>query len=188
MLPSQIAKAALPAALLSLALSAVAQGTPSSASKSGSTLDRSDRKFIEEAAKGGMAEVEMGQLASERAQSPDVKQFGQRMVQDHSKANDELKQLASSKGVDVPAQTDKSHQKKMEKLQKLSGAQFDKQYMDDMVKDHKKDVKEFQKEAKSAKDPDVKSFAAKTTPTLQEHLQMAEAAQKAAKGEKKASK
>jgi len=162
--------------------------TPHGKAKSGSTLDRSDRKFIEEAAKGGMAEVEMGQLASERAQSPDVKQFGQRMVQDHSKANDELKQLASSKGVDVPAQTDKSHQKKMEKLQKLSGAQFDKQYMDDMVKDHKKDVKEFQKEAKSAKDPDVKSFAAKTTPTLQEHLQMAEAAQKAAKGEKKASK
>jgi putative membrane protein len=219
MLPTHLAKAALPAALLSLALTAAAQGTSpgtssgstgsassgssmgSSGSTSGSSkaspsksgmskssksgqLDHSDRKFLETAAKDGLAEVELGQLASQRAESPDVKQFGQRMVQDHGKANDQLKQLASSKGVDVPTETDKSHQKKMEKLQKLQGAQFDKQYMDDMVKDHKKDVKEFQKEAKSAKDPDVKNFAAQTAPTLQEHLQMAEAAQKTAKGEK----
>ena len=221
MLPSHIAKAALPAALLSLALTAFAQGTApgtsgstgsasgtsgsmsgssnTGASKSGSKssssrsskngqLDHSDRKFLEEAAKGGLAEVEMGKLASERAESPDVKQFGQRMVQDHGKANDELKQLAQSKGVEIPTETDKSHQKKMEKLQKLNGAQFDKQYMDDMVKDHKKDVKEFQKEAKKAKDPDVKNFASQTVPTLQEHLQMAEAAQKTAKSDSKSSK
>jgi len=209
MLPSHIAKAALPAALLSLALSAFAQGTPSgtssgaagsaaagssksAASKSSSSkssqLGHSDRKFLESAAKDGLAEVELGQLASQRAESPEVKQFGQRMVQDHGKANDQLKQLAQSKGLDVPTETDKSHQKKMEKLQKLSGAQFDKQYMDDMVKDHKKDVKEFQKQAKSAKDADVKNFAAQTAPTLQEHLQMAEAAQKTAKSESKSSK
>ncbi|HZZ95042.1 MAG TPA: DUF4142 domain-containing protein [Usitatibacter sp.] len=213
MLQTRLAKAALPAALLSLALTAVAQGTSPgtsggsassgssmgspgstsgsmkasrSASSKSSQLDHSDRKFLENAAKDGLAEVELGQLASQRAESAEVKQFGQRMVQDHGKANDQLKQLASSKGVDVPTETDKSHQKKMEKLQKLQGAQFDKQYMDDMVKDHKKDVKEFQKEAKSAKDPDVKNFAAQTAPTLQEHLQMAEAAQKAAKGEKSA--
>ena len=210
MLPSHIAKAALPVALLSLALAASAQGTSSgtssasttgsanagasksSASRSsaskGGQLDHSDRKFLEEAAAGGLAEVEMGQLASERAESPEVKQFGQRMVQDHGKANDQLKQLAQSKGVDIPTQTDKSHQKKMEKLQKLNGAQFDKQYMDDMVKDHKKDVKDFQKQAKSAKDADVKNFAAQTAPTLQEHLQMAEAAQKTAKSESKSGK
>ena len=210
MLPSHIAKAALPVALLSLALSAFAQGpSPSSsagaasgspkssapkasASKStsskGGQLDHSDRKFLETAAKDGLAEVELGQLASQRAESPDVKQFGQRMVQDHGKANDQLKQLAQSKGMDVPTETDKSHQKKMAKLQKLNGAQFDKQYMDDMVKDHKKDVKEFQKQAKSAKDPDVKNFAAQTAPTLQEHLQMAEAAQKTAKSESKSGK
>jgi putative membrane protein len=184
MLPSSFVKAALPAALLSLAFGAAAQGASPAASKNGQ-LDHGDRKFLQEAAAGGLAEVEMGQLASQKAQSPEVKQFGERMVQDHGKANDQLKQLASSKGVDVPAQADKSSQRKMEKLQKLSGAQFDKAYMDDMVKDHKKDVKEFQKEAKSAKDADVKSFAAQTAPTLQEHLQMAEAAQKTAKGEKK---
>jgi putative membrane protein len=227
MMPSHIAKAALPAALLSLALAAFAQGTSpgtsggtsgssaqsgasgtssdmsksgasrsgsskSSSSKSGSSksgqLDHSDRKFVETAAKDGLAEVELGQLASQRAESPEVKQFAQRMVQDHGKANDQLKQLAQSKGVEVPTETDKSHQRKMEKLQKLSGAQFDKQYMDDMVKDHKKDVKEFQKQAKSAKDPDVKAFASQTAPVLQEHLQMAEAAQKTAKGESKSSK
>ena len=218
MLPSHIARAALPAALLSLALSAFAQGTSSgtssestgsatsgsgamgsssntsrsttskSTSSKNGQLDHSDRKFLEEAAKGGLAEVEMGQLAAQRAESADVKQFGQRMVQDHQKANDQLKQLAQSKGVDIPTETDKSHQKKMEKLQKLNGAQFDKQYMDDMVKDHKKDVKEFQKEAKKAKDPDVKSFAAQTAPTLEEHLKMAEAAQKTAKSESKSGK
>jgi len=209
MLSSHIAKAALPVALLSLALSAFAQGTSSgmssgatgsaaagasksasskSSSSKSSQLDHSDRKFLESAAKDGLAEVELGQLASQRAESPEVKQFGQRMVQDHGKANDQLKQLAQSKGLDVPTETDKSHQKKMEKLQKLSGAQFDKQYMDDMVKDHKKDVKEFQKQAKSAKDADVKNFAAQTAPTLQEHLQMAEAAQKTAKSESKSSK
>jgi len=231
MLPSKFAKTALPAALLSLAVAAYAQGTSgstggsstsggtsgssssgsmsgsakssssasgsmsssgASSSKSGASksgqLDHSDRKFVETAARDGLAEVELGQLASQRAQSPDVKQFGQRMVQDHGKANDQLKQLASSKGIQLPTETDKSHQKKMEKLQKLEGAAFDKQYMDDMVKDHKKDVKEFQKQAKSAKDPEVKSFAAQTAPTLQEHLQMAEAAQKTAKGESKSAK
>lgn len=220
MLPSHIAKAALPVALLSLALTAFAQGTSSgtssgstgsatsgsssgsmgsssgasksgssksNASKSGSSggqLDRADRKFLETAAKDGLAEVELGQLASQRAESPEVKQFGQRMVQDHGKANDQLKQLAQSKGMEVPTETDKSHQKKMEKLQKLNGAAFDKQYMDDMVKDHKKDVKEFEKASKSAKDPDVKAFAAKTLPTLQSHLQQAESLEKSVKEKK----
>jgi len=206
MLHSKLAKAALPAALLSLAVTAYAQGTSGgtsgssssmnsapakSASKSGSSkgsLDHADRKFLQEAAVGGLAEVEMGQLASQRGESPDVKQFGQRMVQDHGKANDQLKQLASSKGVDIPTETDKSHQKKMAKLEKLQGAAFDKAYMDDMVKDHKKDVKDFQKQSKSAKDPEVKSFAAQTLPTLQEHLQMAESAQKTAKSESKSAK
>lgn len=222
MLTSHIAKAALPVALLSLALTAFAQGTSSGtsggsagsaspgsssgagsmgsssgapqsgSSKSGaaksSPLDHGDRKFLEEAAAGGLAEVEMGQLASQRAESPEVKQFGERMVQDHGKANDQLKQLAQSKGVDIPAQTDKSHQRKMEKLHKLNGAAFDRQYMDDMVKDHKKDVKDFQKKAESAQDPDVKNFAAQTAPTLQEHLRMAQAAQKTAKSESKPSK
>ena len=160
----------------------------SSSSKGGkSALDHSDRKFIEEAAKGGMAEVEMGQIAQQKAQNPQVKEFGGRMVQDHGKANDELKTLASSKGVQVPSELDRSHKKKADSLNKKSADKFDHEYMEEMVKDHKKDVKEFEKAAKNAKDADVRNFASKTLPTLQEHLKMAEAAQQAVKGGGKSS-
>jgi putative membrane protein len=133
-----------------------------------------DSHFVMEAADGGMAEVEMGKLAVEKASSPDVKNFGQRMVDDHSKANDELKQVASQKGITLPSAPSAKHKAKMDKMSKLSGAAFDKAYMDDMVADHKKDVGEFQKEASSGKDPDVKAFASKTLPTLQDHLKMAQ--------------
>lgn len=139
-----------------------------------SSLSAEDRKFIEKAAAGGMAEVETGQLAQQKASHDAVKQFGARMVQDHGKANDELKQLASSKGVQLPPGPDKPHMDSMQKLQKASGAQFDREYMQHMLADHKKDVAEFQKQSKSAKDPDVKAFAAKTLPTLQEHLKQAQ--------------
>lgn len=137
-------------------------------------LSRSERKFIEEAAKGGMAEVQLGKLAAEKAENAQVKQFGQRMVDDHGKANSQLKQLASAKNVSLPQEIDRSHQREYERLQKLSGAQFDREYMKHMVSDHKKDVKEFQKTAKSAKDPDVKNFAQTTLPTLEEHLRLAQ--------------
>jgi putative membrane protein len=141
-------------------------GTGSMASGS-ANLSRSERKFIEEAAKGGMAEVQLGKLAAEKAENAQVKQFGQRMVDDHGKANSQLKQLASAKNVSLPQEIDRSHQREYERLQKLSGAQFDREYMKHMVSDHKKDVKEFQKTAKSAKDPDVKNFAQTTLPTLE---------------------
>ena len=133
-----------------------------------------DAKFAINAAKGGMMEVEMGRMAAEKATSPDVKQFGQRMVDDHSKANDELKAIASGKGMTLPAAVDAAGKAKMDKMSKLTGAAFDRAYMADMVKDHKKDVAEFRKEAKSGKDPDIKGFASKTLPTLEEHLKMAQ--------------
>ena len=152
-----------------------------------SSLDHGDRKFIETAAKDGLAEVELGQVAQQKAQNPQVKEFAARMVQDHGKANDELKTLASSKGVQLPTETDRSHKHKAESLNKKAADKFDHEYMEEMVKDHKKDVKEFEKQAKNAKDADVRNFASKTLPTLQEHLKMAEAAQKAAKGEGKSS-
>ena len=155
--------------------------------KSSGSLDHGDRKFIESTAKDGLAEVELGQLAQQKAQDSQVKEFASRMVQDHGKANDELKTLASSKGVQLPTETDRSHKHKAESLNKKSGAKFDHEYMEEMVKDHKKDVKEFEKQAKNAKDADVRNFASKTLPTLQEHLKMAEAAEKAAKGERKSS-
>jgi putative membrane protein len=125
------------------------------------------------AAKGGMAEVELGKLAAEKASSDDVKKFGQRMADDHGKAGDELKSLAQSKNVTLPTTLDPKDQALKDKLSKLSGAQFDRAYMQAMVSDHKKDVNEFKVESQSGKDPDVKAWASKTLPTLEDHLKHA---------------
>ena len=139
-----------------------------------SSLKSYDKKFVWTAAAGGMEEVQLGQLAVQKAANPDVKSFGQRMVDDHSKANDQLKSLAGQKGVTVPTTLPAAEKKDVAKLSKLSGAAFDRAYMSMMVKDHKKDVSEFAKESKQAKDSDVKSFAQSTLPTLRDHLKMAE--------------
>jgi putative membrane protein len=130
--------------------------------------------FVMKAAQGGMAEVQLGQLAKEKASSADVKSFADRMVTDHTKANDELKQIAGQKNITLPTQMDARSQATYDRLSKLSGAEFDRAYMKDMVQDHRMDVNEFRKEAQSGSDPDVKAFAAKTLPTLQEHLQQAQ--------------
>ena len=187
----------LPASIgLAFALAAgcaAAQGTsPSSAStmKSGAatSMPAADKAFVEKAAIGGLAEVSMGKMAQEKGSSDQVKQFGSRMVEDHSKANDDLKQVASSKGITLPTDLDAKHKAKIDKMQKLSGAQFDRAYMDDMVADHKEDVAEFKKEANSGKDSDVKAFAAKTLPTLEDHLKMAQSTDAAVKSSKSASR
>ena len=158
----------------------------SGASHEASKLDSAERKFVEKAAIDGMAEVELGKLAQQKAASDQVKQFASRMVEDHSKANDELKQIASMKGLQVPTALDKGHQKDMENLSKRSGADFDKKYMDHMVSEHKKDVSMFEKEAKSGKDPELKAFAAKTLPKLQEHMKLAQNVHEGVKSTKKA--
>jgi putative membrane protein len=132
-----------------------------------------DTAFAKEAALGGMAEVELGNLAKEKASNNDVKQFGDRMVTDHSKANDELKQWASQKNVTLPTKLDQKHQATRDRLAKLSGAAFDREYMRDMVMDHQQDVAAFTRESKTGKDPDLKAWAGKTLPTLQDHLKMA---------------
>ena len=162
-----------------------AAATTGSMNSKASTITSGDRKFMEKAAQGGMAEVKLGELATQKAQSDDVKKFGQRMVDDHSKANEQLKQVASTKGVTLPTETDKSSQHEYDKLSRMSGARFDREYMDHMVSDHKKDISEFEKEAKSGKDADVKQFASSTLPVLQEHLQLAQSADKVAKNEGK---
>jgi putative membrane protein len=131
-----------------------------------------DAKFAMAAAMGGMEEVEMGRLAAQKGASDEVRQFGQRMVDDHSKANADLMQVASGKGWTLPAALDAKHQAEMQKMSALSGEAFDRAYVKMMVKDHKKDVGEFQKESTRGADADVKSFATRTLPTLQEHLQM----------------
>jgi putative membrane protein len=142
--------------------------------KGSSQLSSQDRKFIMEAAMGGMEEVELGRLATQKAASADVKTFGQRMVDDHSKANDQLKSIATQKGVTLPTTLPAGKRQDLDKMSKLSGAAFDKMYMTHMVKDHKKDVAEFEKEASKAKDSSLKNFAQQTLPTLREHLQMAQ--------------
>lgn len=136
------------------------------------TLSKKDIAFINDAAEGGMMEVQMGRLAEQKGQSGDVKAFGQRLVTDHTKANDELKQLASSKGVTLPTNHADKHQKMLDKLS--SASDFDKSFKEMAVKDHKKDIKEFEKASKKCDDAELKAFATKTLPTLQEHLRMAE--------------
>jgi len=147
-------------------------------------LDKKDREFIEKAAAGGMLEVEAGKMAQSKSQNADVKSFGDMLATDHSAANDELKALAQKKGVAVPASLPKKEQKMLDKM--ASAKNFDKEFIHDGVQDHKKDIKEFEKVSKEAKDPDVKAFAAKTLPTLQKHLQRAEEIDKAMKAGKKA--
>ena len=118
--------------------------------------------------------MQLGKLAQDHASSQAVKDFGQHMVDDHSKANDELKSLAQQKNVTLPADLDAKDKATIDRLSKLNGAAFDRAYMRDMVADHKKDIAEFQKESNSGLDADVKAWASKTLPTLQQHLQLAE--------------
>ena len=133
-----------------------------------------DHNFLMEAAMGGMLEVELGRLATQQGASEAVKQFGQRMVDDHGKANQELMSLAQSKGITLPTELDEKHKKDMTKLSALTGADFDREYGKMMLSDHRKDVSEFEKQSTRGGDADLKAFATKTLPTLKEHLQMAE--------------
>lgn len=148
---------------------------------SGSSLPRSERRFVEKATQGGTEELEMSKLAMDKAQGAQVKAFAKRLVDDHTAANAALMKIATASGVSPPATLDGGHQRKMERMAKKSGTDFDREYMDDMVDHHQKDVRDFRSIAKSAKDPDLKSFAAKTLPTLEEHLQMAKTTEAAMK-------
>ena len=154
----QLSVLALVIGAMSLVGVAKAESAPTG---QGSSLSEKDKTFMKKAAKGGTMEVAMGNLGEKNAQSEDVRSFGRRMVTDHSKANDELKSIASQKGVQLPA--------KEPKLKWTS----DKAYMDMMVKDHEKDLAEFKEEANSGSDPDVKKFADDTAKVVQEHLDLA---------------
>jgi putative membrane protein len=131
-----------------------------------------DHHFVTDAAVGGMAEVELGKVAAEKAANADVKKFGQRMADDHGKANDELKSLAQSKQITLPSAIDAKHKATIDQLSKLSGEAFDRAYVQEMLKDHQKDVAAFRAESKSGKDPEVKAWADKTLPILEDHLKM----------------
>jgi putative membrane protein len=136
----------------------------------GSTLGGDDTDFVKKAAKGNLAEVELGRLAVQKAASPEVRNFGERMIRDHSKANHELSVLAASKGVNLPKSISLGEDVSVAHLKVLSGKSFDEAYIKMMVDDHKEDIAAFQKAADGSQDPDVKRFATKTLPTLQSHL------------------
>ncbi|MDB6020156.1 MAG: outer membrane protein, partial [Pedosphaera sp.] len=150
-------------------------------------LSSADYKFAVAATRANESEIALAQLASQKATDPAVRQFAQRMIQDHTKANQQLGQILTQKGVTVPTETSSSEQREMDRLEKLTGVDFDKAYMDHMVRDHKKDVKEFQKAADKSTDTDLKAFAANTLPTLQDHLKMAEDLDATVKAEKRQS-
>jgi len=139
-------------------------------------LAPADTTFVRKAAEGGLAEVKLGQLARERGSSKAVKDFGDRMVKDHSKAGEELKEVASKKGITLRDSLNATDKALYDRLSKLSGPDFDQAYMQAMVKDHEEDVAEFRRESQSAKDPDIREFTSKTLPTLEEHLRLARSA------------
>jgi putative membrane protein len=136
--------------------------------------DSPDASFLKSAAEGGMSEVELGQLAQQKASSPAVKDFGAMMVKDHTAANNKLKALAASEQVSLPDGPSMMQKASKAKLSMLSGDSFDKAYVKDMIDDHKDDIKEFQKEISDGKDPQARAFASATLPTLQIHLQKIE--------------
>lgn len=138
-------------------------------------VDDETKTFVKKAANGGMMEVELGKLAQQNAKSQRVKDFGSMMNTDHTNANNELKSLALMKHLDIPADLEPKDKKHVEMMSKMKGAEFDKMYMDMMVNDHKEDVAEFKKASEGLKDADIKNFAGKTLPTLQKHLDSANA-------------
>lgn len=136
-------------------------------------LNSADKSFVTKTAAGGMAEVEMAQLALKQSTNEDVKRLAQRLADDHGKANQELKQYADSKSITLPTAMSADHKKFFDKLSKLSGAAFDREYVNEMVKNHEKNVTMFEAQSKNSKDAELKAWVDKTLPTLREHLQLA---------------
>jgi putative membrane protein len=133
-------------------------------------LTATEKNFVTKAAKGNLAEVELGKLASEKSNNQQVKDFGQQMVTDHSKANVNLKPIADSNDVPWPTKLTGEPKALYDKLSKLSGPEFDKVYVRAMVQDHEKDAKEYETESGKIKDPQLKSYVDQTLPVIQQHL------------------
>ena len=157
------------AATLGVALMAVGLLAVPSA-KAETKLSMADETFILAAAQGGMTEVKLGELAAQKGTRDDVKAFGKMMVKDHTAINDDLKALATQKGVTLPDSLDAKHQGMVDKMSALTGSEFDAGYIADMRKDHKMDAKEFKAESANTKDADIKGFVDKSIPVVSEHL------------------
>lgn len=155
--------------------------TAGTGAESNTSLSNQDKLFADEAAKGGMMEVSIGQLVSANASDASVKTLGEMMVRDHTKANNELKQWASIVGYTLPTEMDADQQNKFNSLKMKKGADFDRAYTDLMVTDHKKDIASFKKESSEGGDSALKSFAGKTLTTLEHHLMESEKSKAAVK-------
>ena len=150
-------------------------GTRNTESTKDDKVARGDRKFMQEAAEGGMFEAEVSQLAATRAKDPKVKEFASMLHDQHNKANDELTKLANAKGVELPAAPPRAKRNDIEKFGKKQGDEFDRDFVRDVgIKDHEKVIKEFEKASKDVKDPELKAWVTKTLPTLKEHLASAQ--------------
>ena len=143
-------------------------------------LAQEDREFATKAAEGGLKEVRLGELAQQQAGSPEVQQFGRRMVEDHGAANDQLKQIAEQKSIELPQEMPDDAQQTYDELQQKSGQAFDQAYMDEMVSDHEEDIKAFEQYVEAAQDQDLRAFAEETLPTLREHMEVAQQTQEVA--------
>ena len=146
----------------------------SAASSSSSPSSNPDQEFVTKAAQGNSAEVELGKIVAAKSKDPNVKQFAQMMVKDHTTALNELQELAQTKNLNFNDDLPDDAKSLQQKLSSDTGKQLDKDYMDGMVEDHQKDVQEFTDKSQNAKDPDVKQWASKTLPTLQKHLEKAQ--------------
>ncbi len=160
------------AIFLALALGAVPALTQ--AKQASAALSQADQDFVIKASQGNKAEVELGQLAVDKASSPEVKKLAEHIVKDHSKANQKLNSMVKKKGVSIPENLSEEALQLKNTLAALNGAEFDKQYTAVMVDDHQKDIDEFQNESQQGQDKDVKQFAKQSLPTLKRHLSMAQ--------------
>jgi len=146
------------------------------AADSTTSADKKDVSFIKEAAQGGQAEVEMGRLAAEKGQNAQIKQLGQRLQQDHAKANQELTQIAQKSGVALPSEPNRKENHMAERLQNKTGAEFDKAFAEHALTDHEKDIRKYQKALQDTHDPELRAFIEKSLPVLRQHLEMARTA------------
>ncbi len=163
---SLIYTSSLLAACVGISLAASAQTQSSQASSQ-------DKKFIEKAAEGNFAEVELGKLGAEKSQNSQLKQFCQDLQSDHQSANQKLQPIAQADGVQIPQTLDSKHQREINRLQKMSGAEFDKEFATTALRQHAQTIEAFQKEAQQGQDPTVKQYAQSMLPGLEHHLQMA---------------
>jgi putative membrane protein len=147
---------------------------PAATASTPADLSAADRKFIDKAAVGGLAEVQVAQLAEQKTENPAVKAFAEKMIADHTPNNEQLVKLAESKGVTPPTELDAMHEKQMTKLQSLSGKRFDTTYLKGQEKDHALMLKTFEAEVKNGQDPDLKQFAQTTIPVIEAHEHLAE--------------